>query len=272
METLEHLAGAPGVDLVNEGLVDLEAGRETVASLLVSMATTRLRCVGLEVPPTAVERRLTVSTISSPKRTQGRRTAGSTPWWGACRASRAPPSMRERADQQRIRAFLRELGRRSRLPGRIYLTGGATAVLEGWRDSTIDVDLRFEPDHDALLATLPELKELLDLNVELVSPPDFVPELPGWRDRSPFVVREGGLDVHHFDLYSQALSKVERGFDHDLDDVRAMVESELVEPRRALELFSRIRSELYRYPAIDAFAFEAKVGRAFGEVEPEPAA
>lgn len=171
--------------------------------------------------------------------------------------------MRERADSERIRAFLHELGRRGRVAGRVYLTGGATAVLEGWRDSTIDVDLRFEPDNDALLQTLPELKELLDLNVELASPPDFIPELPGWRDRSPFVVREGSLDVHHFDLYSQALSKVERGFEQDLDDVRAMIESGLVDARLALELFARITADLYRYPAIDANAFEAKVRRTF---------
>lgn len=173
--------------------------------------------------------------------------------------------MRRRADEERIRAFLHELGRRGRVAGRVYLTGGATAVLEGWRDSTIDVDLRFEPDHDVLLRTLPELKELLDLNVELASPPEFIPELPGWRDRSPFVVREGELDVHHFDPYSQALSKVERGFGQDLEDVRAMIDSGLVEPGRALELFSRIRAELYRYPAIDPSAFEAKVRRAFDE-------
>jgi hypothetical protein len=29
---------------------------------------------------------------------------------------------------------------------RVYLTGGSTAVIEGWRETTIDVDLRFEPD------------------------------------------------------------------------------------------------------------------------------
>ena len=54
--------------------------------------------------------------------------------------------MHDRADRERIRAFLHELGRRSGAPGRVYLTGGATAVLQGWRASTIDVGLRFEPD------------------------------------------------------------------------------------------------------------------------------
>ncbi|HEX8122927.1 MAG TPA: DUF6036 family nucleotidyltransferase [Solirubrobacteraceae bacterium] len=172
--------------------------------------------------------------------------------------------MRERADETRIRAFLRELGRRSNAPARVYLTGGATAVLEGWRSSTIDIDLSFEPDDDASLRILPELKERLDVNIELVSAGDFIPVLPGWRDRSPFVGRVGSLDVHHLDPYSQALSKVERGFEHDLNDVEAMLNAGLVERGLALDLFRRIEPDLYRYPAIDPAAFAAKVRRAFG--------
>ncbi len=159
--------------------------------------------------------------------------------------------MRELADEARIRAFLRELGRRGRAAGRVYLTDGGTAVLEGWRASTIDVDLRFEPEDDGLLRALLEPKERFDLNVELASPPDFIPELAGWRERSPFVVREGRLDVHHFDPYSRVLSKIERGFDQDLEDVTAMVDAGLVERERALELFHLIEPHLYRYPAID---------------------
>ena len=171
--------------------------------------------------------------------------------------------MRERADEERIRAFLHDLGRHARVAGRVYLTGGATAVLEGWRSSTIDVDMRLEPEDDALMRSLPELKERLDLNVELVSPSDFIPELPGWRDRSPFVAREGMLDVHHYDPYSQALSKVERGFEQDLEDVEAMLGAGLVERVLALDLFGTIEDDLYRYPAIDPASFSAKVNRAF---------
>jgi hypothetical protein len=58
-------------------------------------------------------------------------------------------------------------------------------VLEGWRASTIDVDVRFEPESDTLLRELVTLKERLGINIELASLPDFIPELPGWRERSP---------------------------------------------------------------------------------------
>lgn len=141
----------------------------------------------------------------------------------------------------------------------MYLTGGATAVLEGWRESTIDIDIRFEPESDGALRRISELKEELAVNVELASPLDFLPELPGWHERSRFHFRDGNLEVFDFDPYSQALSKLERGFELDLKDVRNMVDSELVEPDRLLELFEQIESELYRFPAVDPSSLRSAV-------------
>ncbi|HUB36341.1 MAG TPA: DUF6036 family nucleotidyltransferase [Solirubrobacteraceae bacterium] len=155
----------------------------------------------------------------------------------------------------------------ARGPVRIYLTGGATAVIEGWRATTVDVDLRFEPEDDDLFRALPDLKERLGLNIELASPPDFIPELPGWRDRSPHVLSEGRVEVHHFDLYSQALSKIERSFEQDLKDVRVMIERDLVEPVRLRELYEAIEPELYRYPAIDPAVFKRQLDAV---LEPAP--
>jgi hypothetical protein len=173
--------------------------------------------------------------------------------------------MRPRVDEDGIRALARELGLIARAPVRLYLTGGSTAVLEGWRASTVDVDLRFEPESDELLRALPTLKDRLGVNIELASPPDFIPELPGWRGRSPFVLQEGSVAVHHFDFYSQALSKIERGFDTDLADVAAMIERDLVTPARLRELYGAIEPELYRYPAIDPPAFARKLDEALRE-------
>jgi hypothetical protein len=168
-------------------------------------------------------------------------------------------SVRPPVNENRLRELARSLGRVASAPTRIYLTGGATAVIEGWRGSTVDVDLRFEPDLDELLRELPALKERLGINIELASPPDFIPELPGWRERSPLVFQEGNAFVHHFDLYSQALAKIERGFDQDLDDVYRMIEQGLVQRARLQELYESIEPELYRYPAIDPPVFRRKV-------------
>ena len=172
--------------------------------------------------------------------------------------------MRSPVDSDRIRALARELARVTRRETTIYLTGGATAVIEGWRDWTVVVDLRLEPDSDEVLRRISTVKDELGVNVELASPPDFIPELPGWRERSPFVFQEGTVIVRHFDPYSQALSKIERGFAQDLEDVVSMVRSGLVDPERAQQLFAEIEPDLFRYPAIDAAAFRAKVVRALG--------
>jgi hypothetical protein len=141
----------------------------------------------------------------------------------------------------------------------MYLTGGATAVLEGWRDSTVDIDVRFEPDSDAALSRIKDLKEELAVNVKLASPLDFLPPLNGWRDRSRFRFREGNLEVFDFDPYSQALSKLQRGFDLDLKDVQSMVSSGQVEPEQLLELYEGVEPELFRFPAVDPPSLRAAV-------------
>ncbi len=171
--------------------------------------------------------------------------------------------MRSRADAERIRAFMRAAGAAATREGVCYLTGGATAVLVGWRGATIDVDVAFEPEQDELLRALPAIKNELRVNVELASPGDFVPLPEGWRERGVSVGREGRLSFAHFDPYSQALSKLERGHAQDLEDVIAMRDRGLVDPARLLELFVEIEPELYRFPAIDPGSFRAAVEAAF---------
>lgn len=159
--------------------------------------------------------------------------------------------MRRDVDAGRLGTFLRALGEAARGETTVYLTGGATAVLHGWRSSTVDVDLKLDPERDELLRALPALKERLEINVELASPDQFLPELPGWRERSLFIRREGPVTVRHYDLYAQALAKVERGHSRDLADVGAMLERGLVDAARLRELHAAIEPLLYRFPAVD---------------------
>ena len=64
---------------------------------------------------------------------------------------------------------MRALGKAARSPGRVLFTGGATAVLIGWRETTIDIDIKLVPDQDTILRAIPALKESLHINVELAS-------------------------------------------------------------------------------------------------------
>jgi hypothetical protein len=167
--------------------------------------------------------------------------------------------VRRSADDRRVRRFLTALGQAADEAGTVYLVGGATAVIEGWRPTTVDVDLRLEPEQESVLRAIQRLKDELEINVELASPLDFLPEVPGWRDRSPFVATEGRLTIRHFDPNAQALAKIERGHDRDVADVEAMLARGLVEPGRLRELFALIEPELYRFPAIDPGAFRRRL-------------
>jgi hypothetical protein len=172
--------------------------------------------------------------------------------------------VREALNGDRLRTFLEELSRAARLPTRLYLAGGASQLLRGLRESTVDIDLTFEPESDDLLRAMVALKETLNVNVELVSPAHFVPALPGWRDRCEFVVQLGNLGVFHFDPYTQALSKLERGHARDKQDVQALLDSGVVNPARLRSLFAEVQSELFRYPSIDAKGLRREVDRLAG--------
>ena len=172
--------------------------------------------------------------------------------------------MRQKVTAERLEEFMRALGSGVTEAARVYLVGGASSVLLGWRDSTIDVDLKFVPENDEILRQLPSLKERLQLNIELASPDDFIPQLPGWQERSRFIRQEGKLTFLHYDFYAQALAKIERGHEMDRQDVHDLINSNLIESKRLLDLFSQIEDLLYRYPALDAASFRQAVESVVG--------
>jgi len=169
--------------------------------------------------------------------------------------------MRQPITADNLQVFMRTLAVGVKTPGRVYLVGGATAVLLGWRTSTIDIDLKIIPESDEILRSLPDLKERLHVNIELASPGDFIPELPGWQERSRFIQQEGKLAFYHYDFYAQALAKIERGHQRDSMDVRQLIASGLVETKHLLELFFAIEDQIYRYPDLDRATFRLAVER-----------
>ena len=175
--------------------------------------------------------------------------------------------MRQKVTAEQLERFMKEIGRVGKKNVRIYLVGGATAVLLGWREATIDIDLKMVPEVDEILRSLPGLKERLEINIEPASPDDFIPALPGWEDRSRFIKRAGHVEFFHYDFYAQALAKIERGLNNDVLDVQKMIEHGLVEPSRLLDLFSRIEGQLYKYPAVDGKSFRSEVEHVVNETQ-----
>jgi hypothetical protein len=106
--------------------------------------------------------------------------------------------------------FIEALGRQSSSGGRVYIVGGGSAVLYGWRTATVDVDVKLDPEPVGAFEAIRQLKDELGINVELASPDLFIPELPAWRERSVYIGRFGQVDFYHYDFYAQALAKVPR--------------------------------------------------------------
>lgn len=170
--------------------------------------------------------------------------------------------MRRLTTPEVVRELMVSLGRAAKEPVEVFFTGGVTAILHGWRQTTIDVDVKLVGAEEAVLRALPALKKRLGINIELAAPDEFIPELSGWRERCIFIGREGKASFFHYDLYAQALEKIERGHTQDLFDVEHMMADELIEREKLHKLFERIRPDLYRYPAIDPDSFARRLGEA----------
>jgi hypothetical protein len=162
------------------------------------------------------------------------------------------------------------LGKEARGAGCIYFTGGASALLIGWRNSTVDVDLRLDPEPLGIFQAIAKLKQELNINIELASPQDFLPPLPGWRKRSVFIGKRGQVLFYHYDFTAQALSKLSRGFDRDIKDVEAMYKQELFSLSELRDCFEAIVPELIRFPSLNPDILRSRVENFIERFEDPP--
>lgn len=168
--------------------------------------------------------------------------------------------MRRELTGEALRELMNELARTAppRESYRVYVVGGGTAVLAGWRDSTIDADLFAEDE--AVFRDIQGIKERLRLNVEFARPEQFVPALAGTADRHVFIERMGRVGFYHYDPYAQLFSKVVRGFRKDLVDAKHFVTSGMVDAERFRAMVHDIAESAYaRYPALDRHSVLATV-------------
>ena len=159
--------------------------------------------------------------------------------------------MRRDLTEKRMRDLMQELADscppRNRY--RVYIVGGGTAVLFGWRSSTLDADLY--SDQQEVFRNIQQIKKRLNLNIKFVRPEDFVPPLEGSDRRHLFVEIVRNVSFFHYDPCAQLFSKIVRGFRQDLEDARKFLSSGLVDPVRFRSLVEGIPETAYaRYPAL----------------------
>ncbi len=167
--------------------------------------------------------------------------------------------MRRKVSLETLKQFMQELAAAARSPGKVYLTGGATALLLGFRQQTIDIDLKLDPEPEGAFEAIAVLKNRLNLNVELASPDDFIPRTPDWRERARHIASIGPVQFFHYDFVLQALAKLERGHEQDLADVHSLMRGGYVTGEELKKQFAQIEPALVRYPAIDPQKFKEKL-------------
>lgn len=174
--------------------------------------------------------------------------------------------MRKEIHQLEVELFFDRLAVLAKGPGTVYITGGASAVLLGWRLSTVDIDIKLSPEPAGIFQAIQEIKNSLHMNIELASPDDFVPVLPGWQSRSQYICTKNRVDFYHYDFYGQALSKIVRGHERDLQDVNAMLDHNHIEKAQLWRLYYAIAGDFIRFPAIDTRLLKGKLEKQLGKI------
>lgn len=171
-------------------------------------------------------------------------------------------SMRPDVDKAAIEAFLQQLGKTFHKPARLYLVGGAALVHLGVRPgSTQDIDIKVSGANEGeLIVTIQRLINHLQVNVEFASPDDFIPLPKKWAAHARFVGRYGTIDVFYFDFYSIALSKIERGNNRDIADVRLLIQQNIIALDELDKAYQEVLAQLGkgRYPRITPERFTAR--------------
>jgi hypothetical protein len=138
--------------------------------------------------------------------------------------------MPEDLGSEQIRSILELLGERIQVPARLFLVGGGALALLGSPRLTIDIDFIGDDVSPSTVdkAIIQTAKEL-HIYVEAVALERFIPMPAGSQDRAIHIGQFGNLEVYVADPYSIALSKLDRGFDTDIDDIIFLIQHGYIE-------------------------------------------
>lgn len=130
----------------------------------------------------------------------------------------------ESLTREKLEAFLAEVGRRYPQSAQLYLIGGSALTLLGSPRPTLDVDyVGDDLQKNELQRIIDEVARDMHIEVDAVPIDGFIP-LSGYaQERSLNIGHFGNLHVYVFDPYAIALSKVDRGFDTDIEDILFLI-------------------------------------------------
>ncbi len=135
-------------------------------------------------------------------------------------------------DSADILEFLNRLGERLQQPHRLYLLGGGALCLLGNTRRTLDIDYVGSdlPGQDDVLSTaIRSLANEMHIEVEGVPIHQLIPLPQDFEKRHLRSGQYGNIIVYIFDPYSIAISKLDRGFETDLQDVLFLIRRSFID-------------------------------------------
>jgi hypothetical protein len=127
-----------------------------------------------------------------------------------------------------IRQFLEQLSRHYSQPITLYLLGGSALCFLGNPRRTVDIDCAVDNPPEGFEAAIEEVANDLNLEVEILSLDEFIPLPAEAPKRHQLVGKFGSLEVHIFDPYSIAISKIARGFETDIQDTLFLLNNDVI--------------------------------------------
>ncbi len=128
--------------------------------------------------------------------------------------------------KQSVHEFLENLGKRYPKKATLSLLGGSALLLLGSPRDTLDIDYVGDDIHkDDFQITIEEIAGELGLETEAVPIDRFIPLPEGNEQRGIHIGQYGNITVYIFDPYSIALSKIDRGFDTDIEDAIFLIQN-----------------------------------------------
>jgi hypothetical protein len=119
-----------------------------------------------------------------------------------------------------LQDFLIRLGSRYPKQASLYLLGGSALILLGSSRDTLDIDyVGDDTRKDDFQIAIDEVAAELKLETEAVPIHRFIPLPEGNEQRKIHIGQFGKINAYVIDPYSIALSKIDRGFETDLEDV-----------------------------------------------------
>lgn len=142
--------------------------------------------------------------------------------------------------EEAILAFLKEVGNRYSQPADLLLLGGSALCLLGSPRPTLDIDyVGDDLTKDEFQQCIDRVAQDMGIVVEAVPIEGFVPLPEDADQRKVSIGQFGAVRVYILDPYSMALSKIDRGFDTDIEDVVFLIRRGFIRPDELRSLVAK---------------------------------